>query len=125
MCRASLHRPHRHSKLKRTLKTKPTNLSFNDKDKIVNYNKKENAAAIQTNTVETIVAPKTLERLEAISAKRHEERKQEDQAEDEDDEKIKILDTPINMQLGDLDVHVLDEKMKLQKEMLKDVVELK
>jgi len=104
---------------------KPTNLSFNDKDKIVNYNKKENAAAIQTNTVETIVAPKTLERLEAISAKRHEERKQEDQAEDEDDEKIKILDTPVNMQLGDLDVHVLDEKMKLQKEMLKDVVELK
>jgi len=103
---------------------KSTNLSFDDKDKVVNYNKKENSAAIQTNTVETVVAPKTLERLEAISAKRHEERKQEDDA-DEEDEKIKILDTPVDMKLGDLDVHVLDDKMKLQKEMLKDVVELK
>ena len=103
---------------------KSTNLSFNDKDKVVNYNKKENPAAIQTNTVETVVAPKTLERLEAISAKRHEERKQEDDA-DEEDEKIKILDTPVDMKLSDLDVHVLDDKMKMQKEILKDVVELK
>jgi hypothetical protein len=103
---------------------KSTNLSFDDKDKVVNYNKKENSAAIQTNTVETVVAPKTLERLEAISAKRHEERKQEDD-EDDEEEKIKILDTPVDMKLDDLDVHVLDDKMKMQKELLKDVVELK
>ena len=102
----------------------PTNLSFNDKDKVINYNKKENTSAIQSNTAETIIAPKTLKRLEAISVQRHKERKEED-AEEEEDEKIKILDTPVDMKLGDLDVHVLNDKVSLQKEVLKDIIQLK
>ena len=102
----------------------PTNLSFNDKDKVINYNKKENTSAIQSNTAETIIAPKTLKRLEAISVLRHKERKEED-AQEEDDEKIKILDTPVDMKLGELDVHILNDKVSLQKEVLKGVIQLK
>ena len=109
------------------------NLSFSDNDKVINYNKKENSSAIQENTVETIIAPKTLQRLEEISTQRNEQRKRES-AEDGDgdgdgggggDEKIKIFDTPVDMKLDDLDVHVLDDKINLQKEVLKNVVELK
>ena len=102
----------------------PTNLSFNDKDKVINYNKKETTSAIQSNTAETIIAPKTLKRLEEISVQRHKERKEED-ADDDDDEKIKILDTPVGIKLGELDIHVLDDKVSLQKEVLKDIIPLK
>ena len=102
----------------------PTSLSFNDKDKIVNFDKKENTATIQSNTAKTIIAPKTLKRLEAISAQRHRERKNEDDDDEEEEGKIKILDQSLNMNLGELDVHVLDDKVTLKKELLKDVVEL-
>ena len=104
------------------------NLSFSDNDKVINYNKKENSSAIQENTVETIIAPKTLQRLEEISTQRNEQRKRESAEEEDDDdgdEKIKIFDTPVDMKLDDLDVHVLDDKINLQKEVLKNVVELK
>ena len=103
----------------------PTNLSFNDTDKVINYNKKENTSAIQSNTAETIIAPKTLKRLEEISVQRHKERKEEDAGDDDDEEKIKILNTPVDMKLGELDIHVLDDKVSLQKEVLKDIIPLK
>lgn len=120
------HLPHQKTPTPTNIQTEskvPTNLSFNDKDKVINYNKKENTSAIQSNTAETIIAPKTLKRLEAISAQRHKERKEDDV--EEDDEKIKILDTPVDMKLGDLDVHVLNDKVSLQKEVLKDIIQLK
>jgi hypothetical protein len=72
--------------------SKPTSISFNNTDSAIDVNKQE----------EQINAPKTVERLEAISNQRHEQAKA-DAAMDDDDEKIKIFDdTPIKMDVQDL-----------------------
>ncbi len=57
-------------------------IKFNDIDKTLDINNKE------TN----VIAPKTIERLETLSHQRNEQRKAEE-AEEEDEYKIKILDT--------------------------------
>tara|TARA_X000000368_G_scaffold307642_1_gene245664 strand:+ start:3077 stop:4300 length:1224 start_codon:yes stop_codon:yes gene_type:complete len=76
------------------------NISFNDND-----------SAIYTNNVqETITAPKDVNTLEKISNERHEQRKQEDAAQDEED-KIQIFDD--NISLGISDVHDIGDPIKL------------
>ena len=76
------------------------NISFNDND-----------SAIYTNNVrETITAPKDVNTLEKISNERHEQRKQEDAAQDEED-KIQIFDD--NISLGVSDVHDIGDPIKL------------
>ena len=72
-----------------------------------------------SNNVETkITAPKTIDRLEKISELRNNSRK-EDSDDDDEIEKIRILDGDIK--LNDLDVHVLDEpKMELLPDLLLD-----
>ena len=77
----------------------PNNISFNNTDSAIDVNKQE----------EKIDAPKTVERLEAISNQRHEQAKLE-AMEDDDDEKIKIFDdTPIKMDVQDLTPITLNE----------------
>lgn len=71
---------------------KPNAISFNNTDSAISVDKRE----------EQINAPKTVERLEAISNERHEQAKL-DAAMDDDDEKIKIFDdAPIKMNVQDL-----------------------
>ena len=61
--------------------SKPTRISFNNTDSAIDVNKRE----VQIN------APKTVERLEAISNQRHEQAKTDAAMDDDDDEKIKIF----------------------------------
>lgn len=103
---------------------KTSTLTFNDNDAVINYDKKDSSVAIKKATENTVVAPKTLERLEKISTQRHQERKDDEDDEDGDDgdnEKIQILDNKVDLQLDELDVHVLDKELKLNNEILSDV----
>lgn len=85
-------------------------LKFNDIDKIMGKNGKE----------EEVNAPKTIERLEEISALRNMQRKME---EEEDDEKLKISNEDIS--LDNLDVHVINPpEVRLDADMLLDDIEI-
>jgi len=72
-----------------------TKLTFNDQDSVLN----------KSNMIETVDAPKTIERLEDISTSRAIERKLEEEESDTDDERLQI-------HTGDIDLSgfdVLDE----------------
>ena len=85
-------------------------LKFNDTDSVMSKNGKE----------ELINAPKSIERLEEISALRNMQRKME---EDEDDEKLKISDVEVS--LGNLDVHIINPpEVKLEPDLLLDDIEI-
>jgi hypothetical protein len=85
-------------------------LKFNDIDKIMGKNGKE----------EEVNAPKTIERLEEISALRNMQRKME---EEEDDEKLKISNEDIS--LDNLDVHIINPpEVKLDADMLLEDIEI-
>ena len=77
-------------------------LSFNNKDSILDMG---------TNKQSVVSAPKTIERLEAISKKRNEQRKAEDEEEDEEEEdELVISDIPVKldvMSLDDSDIEIL------------------
>jgi len=85
-------------------------LKFNDVDSAISKNGKE----------ELIEAPKTIERLEEISALRNIQRKIE---EEEDDEKLKISNEDIS--LNSLDIQVINpEEIKLDTDLLFDDIEI-
>ena len=85
-------------------------LKFNDVDSAIGKNGKE----------ELIEAPKTLERLEEISALRNIQRKIE---EEEDDEKLKISNEDVS--LDSLDIQVINpEEIKLDTDLLFDDIEI-
>ena len=85
-------------------------LKFNDIDKVMGKNGKE----------EEVNAPKTIERLEEISALRNMQRKME---EEEDDEKLKISNEEIS--LDNLDVHVINPpEVRLDADMLLEDIEI-
>lgn len=87
-----------------------SNITFNDVDKAIDVDK----------NISEIVAPKDVERLETISVENHLRRKEE--AEDDEDEKIKI-GTEIN--LTDLDIHsVVPALQSLKKEEVWDEIEI-
>ena len=88
-----------------------SNITFNDVDKAIDVDK----------NISEIVAPKDVERLETISVENHLRRKEEE-AEDDEDEKIKI-GTEIN--LTDLDIHsVIPATQSLKKEEVWDEIEI-
>ena len=89
-------------------------LKFNDVDKAIGNNGKE----------EEINAPKTIERLEEISALRNMQRKmEEEEEEEENDEKLKISNEEIS--LGNLDIHVINPpEVKLDADLLLDDIEI-
>ena len=101
---------------------KSSGISFNDNDQVVNYNDKEKTNAIKTTEVTSVLAPKTVERLEKISKERN---LNDDDDDDDDDDKIKIFDDSPTLVLDELDVHEIDKKTKLKKNILNDVIELK
>jgi hypothetical protein len=87
-------------------------LKFNDVDSAISKNGKE----------ELIEAPKTIERLEEISALRNIQRKIE---EEEDDEKLKISNEDIS--LDSLDIQVINpisQEIKLDTDLLFDDIEI-
>lgn len=89
-----------------------TKLSFNDYDSVLDSNDK----------IESINAPKTIERLEEISTERAIQRKMEEEA--ELDDKIKIHTD--NIELADLDVFDIDGENKMKEENIEldDIEEL-
>lgn len=91
-------------------------LKFND----IDYVKDEN------NNEHHIQAPKTIERLEEISAIRNEQRKLEESNDDDDDEpREKLTISNESTQLGELDVHVIGEpEMNLLPDLLIDEIEI-
>jgi hypothetical protein len=86
-------------------------LKFNDMDSIMSKNGEE----------QIINAPKTIERLEEISALRNMQRKMEE--EEEENEKLKISDEEVS--LGNLDVHIINPpEVKLDVDLLLDDIEI-
>jgi hypothetical protein len=82
--------------------TQSQSLKFNDIDSVIDTNNKK----------ELIEAPKTIERLEEISAIRNNQRKLEEQ-EDDNEDKLIISDDLVS--LGDLDIHVIDNPQQKDK----------
>lgn len=89
-------------------------LTFNDVDMIRDGFNNDN----------TITAPKTIERLEEISAMRNAQRKlEEEEDNDYENEKLKISTEPA--ELGQLDLHVIDEpELNLLPDLLLDDIEV-
>ena len=89
-----------------------TNIKFNDMDSVLNFDKTSNDAA--KNYTEQVSAPKTIDRLEEISAMRNEQRKLEEE-DDDYDEPLKIFNEGPSLSLDALDVQVLDNSLELKK----------
>ena len=95
-------------------RVEPTNsrLSFNDVDYIKDSD----------NNVASVVAPKTIARLEEISEMRSKQR-QNDEDDDDDNVKLTIFDQPF--ELTSLDVHNIEEpRMELLPDLLIDDIEV-
>ena len=85
-------------------------IKFNDVDKVLNKNGKE----------ELVEAPKTIERLEEISALRNMQRKM---AEEEDEEKLKISNEEVSLDI--LDVHNINPpEIKLNNDIVLEDIEV-
>jgi hypothetical protein len=91
------------------------NLKFNDVDMVRDINNKD----------DTIIAPKTIERLDEISNIRNEQRKLEEASDDDDDEpiKLKIFDNSSSSDLGIelLEPDILDEPENLLAGMIEEL----
>jgi hypothetical protein len=97
-----------------TVQTNDSKLSFNN----IDYARDEN------NNELMIEAPKTITRLEEISEMRTEQRRRE--AEDDDDyDSIKLNISDQNVELGNLDIHVINEpEINLLPDLLIDEIEV-
>jgi len=85
-------------------------LKFNDTDAMIDDNNKE----------QFVSAPKTIERLEEISNLRNIQRKMD---EEDDDDKLQISDQDI--ELGNLDVHIIGQPgVQLEPDLLLDDIEI-
>ena len=62
--------------------TKVGGLQFNDKDTVLSYDGKEKVNQLEQREPEAVSAPKTVDRLEAISAARHAQRRAEEEEEE-------------------------------------------
>lgn len=96
--------------------TTPGKLTFNDMDSVLDMG---------TNKSSEINAPKTVDRLEKISAEQNQKRKEEEAEYDDDDdeERIKIFDDA-KLNLDNLDVHDLNKKLDLDTAPILDNVEV-
>ena len=93
---------------------KTSNITFNDTDSVVNYNK--NLSSTNNPPAEDIAAPKTIDRLEKISQIRNDQRKlDEAEEEDDDEDKLTIFSDAPSLKLDALDVQVLDNNLSLKK----------
>ena len=90
-------------------------LQFNDKDTVLSYDGQDKVTQLEKRPVQAVSAPKTAERLEAISAARHAQRRAEEEEEDDEEsnmqsDKIKILSDAPPLKTDALDVQDLDKK---------------
>ena len=92
----------------------PSSLSFNDTDGVVKFDSATGTVSAEMK----IDAPKTLDRLEAISTMRNEQRRREDAEEEEEEEytkeRIMIMNEGPSLKLDALDVQVLGEDISLK-----------
>lgn len=104
-------------------------IGFNNTDSVVSYNKFEEPGLIGNTHIETIQAPKNVERLEQISTQRWEERQMDDYDSDDSDEsydstneKLTIMNDN-NVNVETLGIQSLDTPVKLEPEnLLGDVI---
>ena len=98
------------------IETNPGKLTFNDMDSVLDMG---------TNKSSEINAPKTVERLEKISAEQNQKRKEEEEEyeDDDDEDRIKIFDDA-KLNLDNLDVHDLNKKLSLEPDPILDEVEV-
>jgi len=91
-------------------------LSFNNIDSIQDENK----------NITTVDAPKTIDRLEEISEQRNNQRKIEANSFDEEEnETVKLNITQDSVELGNLDIHVIEEpEINLLPDLLIDEIEI-
>jgi hypothetical protein len=88
-----------------------TRLTFNDIDKVMDEN----------NNIQSVTAPKTIERLEEISTSRALQRKLEEESDDDDDERIKIHTDTID--LSGFDVLDNDKNNYISHDIILDDIE--
>jgi hypothetical protein len=104
-------------------------ISFDNNDSVMNYVTDEEPKTINTSETTLISAPKTIERLERISREQNEKRKMEEEDDDDiefENDKITIFNDTPKLELDNLDVHSLDEPLKLNNDIvLDDIEELK
>ena len=75
------------------------------------------------NSEKSVMAPKTVERLDEISEFRSAQRKSEYESDDEDNVRLRIQDQPVT--LDNFDVHVLDQpEMNLHEDLLLSDIEV-
>jgi hypothetical protein len=75
------------------------------------------------NSERSVMAPKTMDRLDEISELRNAQRKSEYESDDEDNVRLRIQDQSVN--LDNFDVHVLDQpEMNLQEDFLLNDIEV-
>ena len=98
------------------IETNPGKLTFNDMDSVLDMG---------TNKSSEVNAPKTVERLEKISAEQNQKRKEEEEEyeDDDDEDRIKIFDDA-KLNLDNLDVHDLNKKLSLEPDPILDEVEV-
>jgi hypothetical protein len=93
------------------IKSPRTSISFNNNDRVVQYEVDDKPSIISPTSSSLVSAPKTLERLEKISKERNDQRKLDEEDED-DEERLQIFgDSPLS--LDALDVQVLDSSISL------------
>jgi len=107
---------------------KPSSLSFNDNDNIVNFKKEDAPGIINTTSSNLVTAPKTIERLEQLSEDRYNKRREEEEEDEDDDDdeenvRLQIFDGENKVKLDNLDIHDLNDKK--DELVLNDVGELK
>ena len=87
---------------------KKNRLMFSDNDQIKEYNTSSSPRATSSSPITTIIAPKTIKRLEEISTERNIQRKIEEQEDEDDDEdKITIFGNAQPLKLDVLDIQSL------------------
>ena len=87
---------------------KKNRLMFSDNDQIKEYNTSSSPRATSSSPITTIIAPKTIKRLEEISTERNIQRKIEEQEDEDDDEdKITIFGNTQPLKLDVLDIQSL------------------
>ena len=102
-------------------KTTPTPTSVNEPSSRLTFDDVDYMKG-DDGTVTSLSAPKSIERLEEISNIRAEQRRAEEE-DDNDNVKLKISDQSI--ELGDLDIHVIDEpRINLLPDLLIDDIEI-
>jgi len=110
----------------------PLKIDFSDSDRVLDYDNETIPAALSTDNFKNVNAPKTIERLEEISQERALQRKLEEEDDDDydddyddDDYQSDTIKIMSDVKLNDLDIHNVDDSIKLNKqELLGDIVQL-